>query len=51
VDYSSKTGTADRVKEIQVRVWYDKDGDSTFDAGEEPNVFLETAITLRPPAW
>ncbi|MEW6201792.1 MAG: prepilin-type N-terminal cleavage/methylation domain-containing protein [bacterium] len=51
VDHSSKNGTADRVKEIQVRVWYDKDSDNTYDAGEEPSVFFETAITLRPPAW
>ena len=51
VDHSSKNGTADRVKEIQVRVWYDKDSDNAYDAGEEPSVFFETAITLRPPAW
>ncbi len=37
-------------KVIQVRVWYDKDGDATFDAGEA-SVFLETQLTQKSPDW
>jgi len=36
------------LKTIQVRVWYDKDQDGTRDSNE-PQVYLETMITSRPP--
>ncbi|HOO56006.1 MAG TPA: hypothetical protein PLN69_04235 [bacterium] len=52
VQYDSINGTGGRQKTIQVRVWYDKDGDNIFDADiSEPDVFVETRLTLRSPAW
>jgi prepilin-type N-terminal cleavage/methylation domain-containing protein len=55
VKYVSSTrsaGISDRLKTIQVRVWYDKDSDGSFDSGEgEPDVFLETQLAIRPPDW
>lgn len=37
-----------RLYEIQVRVWYDKNNDNSWDA-IEPDVFLETKIYSREP--
>lgn len=55
VEYVSSTreaGIADRLKTIQVRVWYDKNNDDTFDPAEgEPDIFLETQLAIRPPNW
>jgi len=55
VSYVSSTraaGMGNRIKTIQVRVWYDKDSDGVFepDAGE-PDVFLETQMAMKPPDW
>ncbi len=41
-----------RMKYIQVRVWYDLNDDDIFDQeNNEPQVFLETLFTIRPPNW
>ncbi|MEW5945732.1 MAG: hypothetical protein AB1742_06000 [bacterium] len=39
-----------RVREVQVRVWYDRDSDNAWDANE-PRVELETMVTMRDPLW
>lgn len=38
------------IKVIQVRVWFDKNGDNLFDS-DEPDVFLETQLAQRAPDW
>jgi type II secretory pathway pseudopilin PulG len=41
-----------RLRFIQVRVWYDTNNDNVYDPdGNEPSVFLETLLTERPPLW
>lgn len=40
------------IKTIQVRVWYDKNNDDTFDPAEgEPDIFLETQLAERAPVF
>ncbi len=47
-----RTGTANRLKVVQVRVWYDKNNDDVFEADQsEPDVYLETQMAARPPHW
>lgn len=41
---------ANYYKEIEVRVWYDGDGDNTWDASEV-DVLFQTALTYHTPAW
>lgn len=53
VDYydSGRPGTAvDRLRDIRVRVWFDLDGDSAWDS-DEPDVWLENEMVIKPPDW
>jgi type II secretory pathway pseudopilin PulG len=41
-----------RLKYMQVRVWYDANNDNVYDPNNnEPQVFLETLLASRPPNW